>query len=326
MNTDLNTVTQAIADGKTTIGIELGSSRIKTVLIGPDNFPIASGSFDWENSNINGIWTYDLDDVWKGVQTSYRNMAENVQSQYGITLTTTGAIGFSAMMHGYIVLDKSGKQLVPFRTWRNNITGKASETLTELFNYPIPQRWSVAHLYQAILNGENHVSDIDYLTTLAGYVHWKLTGRRVMGIGEASGMFPIDLGTKRFNAKFAEMFDQQVSASGFPWKLAQILPEVLISGDSAGELTAEGARLARSDRQFTAGNPLLSARGRRRYGHGGDQQCRSPNRQCFSRNISFCDDRPGKGFVQGLSRNRPGDDTGRQPGRHGSFQQLHLGL
>lgn len=261
MSGDLNAVRQAIADGKTAIGIELGSTRIKTVLIGVDNYPIASGSFDWENSNINGIWTYDLDDVWKGVQASYQNMAQRVQTQYGIVLQTTGAIGFSGMMHGYITFDRSGKQLVPFRTWRNNITGQASEALTSLFDYPIPQRWSVAHLYQAILNGEAHVAEIDYLTTLAGYVHWRLTGRRVMGIGEASGMFPIDLGSKGFHAQLAARFDQQVSSYNFPWILAQILPEVLVSGDYAGELTVEGARLLDVTGNLQPGIPFCPPEG-----------------------------------------------------------------
>jgi sugar (pentulose or hexulose) kinase len=261
MTSDLNTVIKAITDGRTAVGIELGSTRIKTVLIGDDNFPIASGSFDWENSNNDGLWTYDLADVWKGVQASYKNMADHVQAQYGVTLKTTGGIGFSGMMHGYIVMDKDGQQLVPFRTWRNNITGKASEALTTLFDYPIPQRWSVAHLYQAILNGETHVCQIDYLTTLAGYVHWKLTGRRVMGIGEASGMFPIDLGTKRFNTKFATMFDELVSGQKFPWKLEQILPEVLVSGDKAGELTAEGAKLLDVTGNLQPGIPFCPPEG-----------------------------------------------------------------
>lgn len=208
MERERNVIRQEIIEGKTAIGIELGSSRIKAVLIGTDNFPIASGSFDWENSQINGIWTYDLDDVWKGLQASYGEMAKRVETDYGVNLEKTGAIGISAMMHGYIPFDKEDNLLVPFRTWRNNITGPASEALTKLFDYPIPQRWSVAHLYQAILNGESHVSEIAYMTTLAGYVHWKLTGQRVLGVGEASGMFPIDLETKSFNAKFGDMFDE----------------------------------------------------------------------------------------------------------------------
>jgi sugar (pentulose or hexulose) kinase len=179
-------IRSAIENGKTSIGMELGSTRIKTVLIGPDNFPIASGSFDWENSYIDNIWTYSIDEIWNGVQSSLRSMLENVKSKYDVVLKTTGSIGFSGMMHGYMVFDKEDKQLVPFRTWRNNFTGQASEELTELFNYPIPQRWNIAHLYQAILNKEEHVKNINFLTTVAGYVHWKLSDRKVLGIGEAS--------------------------------------------------------------------------------------------------------------------------------------------
>jgi sugar (pentulose or hexulose) kinase len=261
MGSPIERIQQVITEGQTAIGIELGSSRIKTVLIGPDNFPIASGSFDWENSNIDGMWTYALADVWKGVQASYTSMADNVQNQYGVTLRTAGAIGFSGMMHGYIVLDKTGRQLVPFRTWRNNITGKASTELTALFDYPIPQRFSIAHLYQAILNGEPHVGEIDYLTTLAGYVHYKLTDRRVMGVGEASGMFPIDLGTKHYNARFGELFDQKIAAHGFPWKVEQILPEVLVSGDQAGILTVEGAKLLDVSGNLQPGIPFCPPEG-----------------------------------------------------------------
>lgn len=261
METNQNTIRQAIIEGRTAIGIELGSTRIKTVLIGPDHFPVASGSFDWENSQVNGIWTYDLDDVWQGVQASYSDMARRVQADYGVVLATTGAIGFSGMMHGYITHDKEGNLLVPFRTWRNNITGQASEALTALFDYPIPQRWSVAHLYQAILNGEDHVGKIDYLTTLAGYVHWKLTGRRVMGIGEASGMFPIDLATHSFNTRFAAQFDSLVEDKGFAWKLLDILPEVLVSGDNAGQLTEAGARLLDVTGNLKPGIPFCAPEG-----------------------------------------------------------------
>lgn len=256
MERERNVIRQEIIEGKTAIGIELGSSRIKAVLIGTDNFPIASGSFDWENSQINGIWTYDLDDVWKGLQASYGEMAKRVETDYGVNLEKTGAIGISAMMHGYIPFDKEDNLLVPFRTWRNNITGPASEALTKLFDYPIPQRWSVAHLYQAILNGESHVSEIAYMTTLAGYVHWKLTRQRVLGVGEASGMFPIDLETKSFNAKFGDMFDELIREKKFDWKLLDIFPQVLISGDRAGELTAEGARLLDGTGRLQAGIPL----------------------------------------------------------------------
>jgi sugar (pentulose or hexulose) kinase len=189
-------VKNAIQNGKTVLGIELGSTRIKAVLIGEDNAPIASGSHDWENSYVNNIWTYSLDDVLKGLQDSYQKMANDVKERYGVTLQTVEAIGFSGMMQGYMAFDKDGVLLVPFRTWRNNITEKASKVLTELFNFNIPQRWSIAHLYQAILNQEEHIADISFITTLSGYIHWKLTGRKVLGVGDASGTFPIDSNTK----------------------------------------------------------------------------------------------------------------------------------
>lgn len=250
-----------ITSGQTTIGIELGSTRIKTVLIGPDNFPIASGNFDWENSQVNGIWTYELSDVWRGVQASYSDMTRLVQVDYGVSLETTAAIGISGMMHGYIVMDKAGKQLVPFRTWRNNITGQASQELTTMLDYPIPQRWSVAHLYQSILNDERHVAQIDYLTTLSGYVHLKLTGRRVLGIGDASGMFPINIAAHSFNEKFADQFDALVQDNDFNWKLIDILPKVLVAGENAGYLTEEGAKLLDASGNLKPGIPFCAPEG-----------------------------------------------------------------
>lgn len=251
----------AIANGKAVIGIELGSTRIKTVLIGEDHTPIASGSHDWENSNVNNIWTYSLDDIWKGIQDSYRKMAENVQEQFGVTIQKVAAIGFSGMMHGYMVFDQNGKLLTPFRTWRNNITQKASEELTELFNYPIPQRWSIAHLYQAILNSEEHISNIAYLTTLAGYIHWKLTGRKVMGIGEASGVFPIDTKTGNYNQRMIQQFNEQILPQGLPWQVEDILPSILVAGEKAGELTEAGAQLLDVTGQLQPGIPFCPPEG-----------------------------------------------------------------
>ena len=258
---DLMDISQAIAAGQTAIGIELGSTRIKTVLVGPDNSPIASGSHDWENRYIDGVWTYSLDAIWQGVQASYQQMADSVKAHYGLTLTTTGAIGFSGMMHGYMAFDKQDQQLVPFRTWRNNFTGQASAELTSLFNYPIPQRWSIAHLYQAILNGEEHVARIDFLTTLAGYIHWQLTGQKVLGVGEASGVFPIDLATKQFNQQMIAQFGERISDRHFPWRLAEILPTVLVAGEKAGELTTAGARLLDVSGNLQAGIPLCPPEG-----------------------------------------------------------------
>ena len=261
MSVELKDVRNAIISGQTVIGIELGSTRIKTVLIGADNTPIASGSHEWENSYINNVWTYSLEDIWKGVQSSYQKMVSNVKEQFGVAIKTTGSIGFSGMMHGYLVFDKNQNLLTPFRTWRNNITGQASNTLTKLFNYPIPQRWSIAHLYQAILNQEEHISDIDYLTTLSGYIHWQLTGQKVLGVGEASGVFPIDLKTKGFNLKMIGQFNELISSRNLPWRLENILPTVLVAGAKAGELTTSGAQLLDITGQLQPGIPLCPPEG-----------------------------------------------------------------
>ncbi len=261
MSIEMNDKKNAILNGKTVLGIELGSTRIKAVLIGEDNVPIASGSHDWENSYVNNIWTYSLEEVWKGVQDSYTKMANDVKQQYGVTLQTIGAIGFSAMMHGYMVFDKEEKLLVPFRTWRNNITEKACEILTKEFQYHIPQRWSIAHLYQAVLNQEEHVSDISFMTTLAGYIHWKLTGQKVLGVGEASGVFPINLNTKKFNQQMINKFNDLTAAKQLPWKLEEIMPKVLVAGDAAGNLTEEGAKLLDVSGELKAGIPLCPPEG-----------------------------------------------------------------
>lgn len=235
---------QAILDGTCALGIEFGSTRIKGVLIDETNEAIAVGNYDWENTLLDGrIWSYSMEEVRKGLQGCYAALAADVEQKYGVKLTKIGYLGISGMMHGYIALDENGELLVPFRTWRNTITGEASEKLTELFHFHIPQRWSIAHLYQAILNGEEHVKDVRFITTLAGYVHWKLTGRKVVGNGEASGMFPIDLATKKFDEGMIAKFNDEVAAKSFPWKLGEILPEVLVAGEDAGSLTAEGAKL-----------------------------------------------------------------------------------
>ncbi len=233
----------AIESGRTALGIEFGSTRIKAVLIDENHEVLAIGNYDWENQLVNNIWTYSLDAIWKGLQDCYQDLAKSVQEQYGTQIKTLGSLGFSAMMHGYMAFDKDGELLVPFRTWRNTITQEASEKLTELFQYHIPQRWSIAHLYQAILNGEEHVGSVAFFTTLAGYIHWKLSGEKVLGVGEASGMFPIDIDTKDFNSRMISQFDELVKDRNFSWKLAQIMPKVLVSGDRAGALTETGAKL-----------------------------------------------------------------------------------
>ncbi|MCD8334089.1 MAG: FGGY-family carbohydrate kinase [Clostridiales bacterium] len=252
---------EAILAGKTALGLEFGSTRIKAVLVGPDNSPIASGAHDWENRLENGIWTYSLEDIWTGLQDAYAQLAQDVTAQYGVGLETIGAIGFSAMMHGYMAFDKAGNLLVPFRTWRNTITGPAAKELTELFQFNIPQRWSIAHLYQAILNGEEHVPQVDFFTTLDGYIHWQLTGQKVLGVGEASGMFPIDSDTCDFNQRMIGQFDELVADKGYPWKLRDLLPKVLNAGEPAGVLTEEGAKLLDVSGKLKAGIPLCPPEG-----------------------------------------------------------------
>jgi sugar (pentulose or hexulose) kinase len=258
---DRNDTQKPIESGKTVLGIELGSTRIKAVLIGEDHVPIASGNHEWENRYENGIWTYSLQDVWTGLQESYRNLSSEVSEKYKSPLKLIGAMGFSAMMHGYMAFDKDGNLLVPFRTWRNTMTGQAAEKLTDLFQFNIPQRWSIAHLYQAILNKELHVGDISHLTTLAGYVHWKLTGQKVLGVGEASGMFPIDSKTNDYDIHKIELFNERLKAENISWKLQEILPKVLVAGDSAGVLTEEGAKLLDPAGQLQVGIPLCPPEG-----------------------------------------------------------------
>ena len=250
-----------IASGRACLGIELGSTRIKAVLIGAYHEPVASGDYGWENRLEDGVWTYHMSDVWAGLRAAYAALKADVESRYGVKLTKMAAMGFSGMMHGYIALDRSGELLVPFRTWRNTITGEASEKLTARFGFNIPQRWSIAHLYQAILNGEEHVADIDYLTTLAGYVHYKLTGRRVLGVGEASGMFPIDSAKCGYDEAMLDSFDGLVAEKGYPWKLRGILPEVLSAGEDAGCLSAEGAALLDPTGELESGIPLAPPEG-----------------------------------------------------------------
>ncbi len=254
-------IKRMIESGKTALGLEFGSTRIKAVLVDEAHEPVASGDYEWENRLENGFWTYSLEDVWTGLKDSYRKLADDVKEKYDADLKTIGAIGFSAMMHGYMAFDKDGKLLVPFRTWRNSTTGPAAEALTELFQYNIPQRWSIAHLYQAILNGEEHVKDVAYITTLAGYIHWQLTGEKVLGVGDASGMFPIDPETKTYDASMVRKFDELVAEKNYPWKLEKILPKVLVAGEDAGVLTAEGAKLLDGSGALEAGIPLCPPEG-----------------------------------------------------------------
>ena len=252
---------ECIASGRSVLGIEFGSTRIKAVLVDETNQPIASGAHDWENRLENGIWTYSLDDIWTGLQNCYQKLTEDVQAQYGEKLTKIGAIGFSAMMHGYMAFNDKDELMVPFRTWRNTITEEASDKLTELFNYHIPQRWTIAHLYQAILNGEEHVADLKFVITLAGYMQWKLTGEKIVGVGEASGIFPIDIATGQFNERMIDQFDAAVADKGFTWKLRDVLPAVYTAGQQAGALTEEGAKLLDPTGTLQAGVPFCPPEG-----------------------------------------------------------------
>lgn len=250
-----------VVNGKAVLGIELGSTRIKAVLVNEKNQPIASGSHEWENQLVNNIWTYSEEAIWVGIQDSYQDMVRDVKEKYGVPVKKMAAIGFSAMMHGYMPFNAEGELLVPFRTWRNTMTEKASEELTELFQYHIPQRWSIAHLYQAMLNQEPHVKDITFMTTLEGYVHWKLTGEKVLGVGEGSGMFPIDMEIKGYDKKCLASFDELAAPYGFPWKLEEILPKVLLAGEEAGRLTEEGAKLLDTTGELEAGIPFCPPEG-----------------------------------------------------------------
>ena len=233
-----------ISEGKAILGIEFGSTRIKAVLINPEDFkPIAQGAHEWENRLENGFWTYHLDDIWTGLQDCYQDLLKDVKNQYGVAITKLASIGFSAMMHGYMAFDKDGNQLAQFRTWRNANTTEAAAKLTDLFQFNIPERWSISHLYQCILNKEDHISKVDFFTTLAGYVHWKLTGEKVLGVGDAAGMFPIDSDKMDYNQEYLAKFNNLLKEEKLPYTLEQLLPKVLTAGENAGTLTAEGAKL-----------------------------------------------------------------------------------
>ena len=254
-------IKESILGGKTSLGIELGSTRIKGILVDENNEVIASGGYSWENKLENGIWTYHLNDVWTGMRECYRTLAEDVRGKYDIELTSVGAMGISGMMHGYLVFDREGRQLADFRTWRNTVTERSAAELSELFGFNIPQRWSIAHLDRAILNGEDHIKNIGFMTTLAGYVHWMLTGEKAIGIGEASGMFPINSETHDFDETMIKKFDSRVADKNLPWKLRDILPTVHSAGDFAGKLTEEGAKLLDPTGKLKPGIPFCPPEG-----------------------------------------------------------------
>lgn len=254
-------IKNVIIEGKTSLGIELGSTRIKGVLIDLQGQVLAVGIYDWENSLIDNIWTYSIEEIHRGVQQCYRSLRDSVEKQYGVVLQKIGAIGVSAMMHGYIALDREGKQIAPFQTWRNTNTQQAADELTELFQFNIPLRWTVAHLYQRMFDQEEHVSRINYVTTLSGYLHWLLTGEKVIGIGDASGMFPIDSDTFDYNKTMMDQFDNLVEKQGYDWRLRDVFPKVLTAGEQAGTLTEEGAGFLDDTGSLMAGIPVCPPEG-----------------------------------------------------------------
>ncbi len=235
---------------KTCLGLELGSTRIKAVAIDEAFRPVSAGDYTWASRYENGVWTYPLEEAWTGLKAAIAQVENRAD---------IAAMGVSAMMHGYLAFDGDWKLLTPFRTWQNTITGQAAAELTELFGFNIPQRWSIAHLYQAVLNGEYHVPRIAHITTLAGYVHYMLTGVNAVGVGEASGMFPIDSQTLDYDAGMMEKFDALIASRNLPWKLSDLLPKVLVAGESAGVLTETGSALL--DGLLPAGIPFAPAEG-----------------------------------------------------------------
>lgn len=255
------TTIEKITNGKTALGIEFGSTRIKAVLIDEDCAPVASGGYDWENRLENGYWTYSLDDIMTGLRSSYASLKQNVREKYGVTLTKAGAIGISGMMHGYLAFDENDKLLTSFRTWRNTTTAEAAEELSPALDFNVPQRWSCAHLYQAVLSGEEHVPHIAHITTLAGYIHYLLTGRREVGIGEASGIFPIDSDKLCYDEKKLAVYNEKLSAHGVSFRAEDVFPSVRPAGYSGAVLTEEGAALLDADGELECGIPMCPPEG-----------------------------------------------------------------
>ena len=303
----------------TSLGIELGSTRIKAVLIDEDCRCVAKGEYGWENRFENGVWTYSLDDAWEGLRTAVARLFASLREPVEVD-----AMGLSGMMHGYLVFDKDGNQLVPFRTWRNTTTGKASNILTELFSENIPQRWSVAHLYQAVLQEEDHVKDVRSVNSLAGYIHRKLTGENVIGIGEASGMFPIDFITLDYRQSALEQFDTLVAPQGYPWKTKDIFPDIRLAGENAGVLSAEGARLIDPSGTLKPGIPLAPPEGGRGHRDGGNQQRNPAPGKRIGGDLRLFPDRVREAPQPRLFADRNGGDARGKSRRTGASQQLHL--
>ena len=252
---------QLILDGRAALGIELGSTRIKAVMTDYDGNVLATGFHDWENSLVNGIWTYSLDEIHTGIRSCYSDLRKNVEEKYGVTVKKLGAIGISAMMHGYMAFDKEGTLLTPFQTWRNSNTEAAADELTELFHFNIPLRWTIAHLYQCVLDGEEHVKHVDFVTTLSSYIHRRLTGRKVVGIGDAAGIFPIDSTALDYDAEMLKKLNDVIAAKGYDWKVEEVLPKVMVAGEEAGTLTEEGAAFLDESGKLEAGIPLCPPEG-----------------------------------------------------------------
>ncbi len=259
--TQETTIAAKIQGGETYLGIEFGSTRIKAVLIDGDHAVLASGGHNWENRLEGGFWTYSMEAVFAGLQDAYAKLAVNVQKQYGVMLTRVAAMGISAMMHGYLAFDEKDNLLAPFRTWRNTTTGQAADALSHRFGFNIPQRWSIAHLYQAMLNREKHVDSVAFLTTLSGYIHYRLTGEKVIGIGDGSGMFPIDSTKLAYDGAMLKSFQQLVEEQGYGWSISSVLPKILPAGAAAGSLTPEGGQLSdpRGARAWSQPTPCASA-------------------------------------------------------------------
>ncbi|MDQ2087178.1 FGGY-family carbohydrate kinase [Herbivorax sp. ANBcel31] len=277
---------EIIKTGKAVLGIEFGSTRIKAVLVDPSNKPIAKGFFEWENRFENGFWTYHIKDVWKGLQSAYRSLCDDVKNKYGIEIKKLAAIGFSAMMHGYLAFDREDNLLVPFRTWRNTTTEKAAKILTSKFSFKIPLRWSIAHLYQAVLDDEKHVKDISFITTLAGYVHWQLTGQKVLGVGDASGMFPVDSKSNSYDTNMVNIFNELICDKNHPWGLQDILPQIKHAGEFSGKLTKDGVKLIDPTENLEPGIPICPPEGDAATGLTATN-CTSPHTGCISSGTSI---------------------------------------
>ena len=313
-----------IKSGRAVLGIEFGSTRIKAVLIDDHNAPIAQGAHEWENRYEGKIWTYSIDDIWNGLQDCYADLRKNVKEQYDEEITELAGIGISAMMHGYMAFGKDEKILVPFRTWRNTNTGKAAAELSKLFNFNIPLRWSISHVYEAIIDGESHVKDINFLTTLAGYVHWKLTGKRVLGIGDASGMLPIDSTTNDYDATMVEKFDNLIASKDLGWKILDILPKVLLAGENAGNLTEEGAKLLDPSGNLQAGAPLCPPEGDAGTGMVATNAVRKRTGNVSAGTSSFSMIVLEKALSRPYEDHRHGYHSLRKPRGYGTLQQLYV--